>query len=405
MAQTRKSSSGKKRKSSKKSKSTVTISKNSLVVIIAVLVGIFTAMLLFNTALVSGGKIGGSSKPDTNVAKVEKTQQPSSFKKQNKTASNKSSSNKVSSNKEPSNKKTASSSSSASSTNTATSSTTAKSVSTASVASVPAPETSAVSPAPASVSSSTADSSSPTSMTTKNKLLDSIPYAKNGAKIAIIYDDGGQNMAQLEKCLAVPFPVTVAVLPRLVHSKEASVRVRATGNEVMLHQPMQAVNLNVNPGQGAITPEMTEDDIRSVLFQNLNEVGPVAGINNHEGSKITANAEQMCYVLKVCSDYGVFFLDSRTNKDTAVPAVASALGYSYYERNIFLDNQKTRENIISEVLKGLAIANKNGSVIMIGHVWSADILPAVLTELYPLLKQKGYTFTTVSKSGAMITPY
>ena len=404
MAQTRKSSSGKKRKSSKKSKSTVTISKNSLVVIIAVLVGIFTAMLLFNTALVSGGKIGGSSKPDTNVAKVEKTQQPSSFKKQNKTASNKSSSNKVSSNKEPSNKKTSSSSSSASSTNASTSTTTAKSVSSASVASVSAPDTSAVSPAPASVSSSTSDPSS-TSTTTKNKPLDSIPYAKNGAKIAIIYDDGGQNMAQLEKCLAVPFPVTVAVLPRLVHSKEASVRVRATGNEVMLHQPMQAVNLNVNPGQGAITPEMTEDDIRSVLFQNLNEVGPVAGINNHEGSKITANAEQMCYVLKVCSDYGVFFLDSRTNKDTAVPAVASALGYSYYERNIFLDNQKTRENIISEVLKGLAIANKNGSVIMIGHVWSADILPAVLTELYPLLKQKGYTFTTVSKSGAMITPY
>ncbi|MBQ5471575.1 MAG: divergent polysaccharide deacetylase family protein [Treponema sp.] len=404
MAQTRKSSSGKKRKSSKKSKSTVTISKNSLVVIIAVLVGIFTAMLLFNTALVSGGKIGGSSKPDTNVVKVEKTQQTSSSKKQNKTASNKSSSNKVSSNKEPSNKKTSSSSSSASSTNASTSTTTAKSVSSASVASVSAPDTSAVSPAPASVSSSTSDPSS-TSTTTKNKPLDSIPYAKNGAKIAIIYDDGGQNMAQLEKCLAVPFPVTVAVLPRLVHSKEASVRVRATGNEVMLHQPMQAVNLNVNPGQGAITPEMTEDDIRSVLFQNLNEVGPVAGINNHEGSKITANAEQMCYVLKVCSDYGVFFLDSRTNKDTAVPAVASALGYSYYERNIFLDNQKTRENIISEVLKGLAIANKNGSVIMIGHVWSADILPAVLTELYPLLKQKGYTFTTVSKSGAMITPY
>ena len=35
---------------------------------------------------------------------------------------------------------------------------------------------------------------------------------------------------------------------------------------------------------------------------------------------------------------------------------------------------------------------------MIGHIWSADFLPAFLKEAYPELKAKGYTFSVVSKS-------
>lgn len=234
--------------------------------------------------------------------------------------------------------------------------------------------------------------------------IPAIPQAAPGAKLVIIFDDGGQNLNQLEKCVSLPFPVTVAVLPRLAHSKEAAVRVRASGKELILHQPMQSVNQNVNPGEGAIKPGMSEDEIRALLFQNINEIAPVTGMNNHEGSLITANAEQMSYVMKACSDEGIYFLDSRTNVETKVPYVARELGYSYYERNVFLDNKKARADIISEIMKGVAIANKKGVAIMIGHVWSAEILPGILAEMYPLLIEKGYKFTTVSNSGALITP-
>ncbi len=398
MAQTRKKTKRNKKNSSKKKNSTITISKNTLVVFIAVIVGVFTAMLLFNTAMVSGGKIGNSANIEKQIAK-----ESDRTNKTNKTNQTKKQETKTSKEKPLETKSN-------------------KSDSSASLKNIAAKEEKKSSETNITINNSNTTKSSTTSQTVKAEVkpsavtdnstvippvtsdLPSIPQAVNGAKIVIIYDDGGQNMAQLEKCLSVPFPVTVAVLPRLIHSKEASQRVRQSGNEVMLHQPMQAINLNVNPGQGAIGQGMTEDEIRSVLFQNITEVGPVVGMNNHEGSLITADAYQMSYVLKMCSDYGIFFLDSRTNVNTTVPAVASALGYSYYERNIFLDNQKTRQNIISEFVKGLSISNKKGVVIMIGHVWSADILPAVLTELYPLVKAKGYTFTTVTKSGALITP-
>ena len=226
------------------------------------------------------------------------------------------------------------------------------------------------------------------------------PKAKNNAQLTFVFDDGGQNLSHLAPFLKLPFPITVAVLPRLPHSAEAASQIRKAGFEVMLHQPMQAVNAAVNPGPGAIKPEMTEEEIKTTLFQNVTEVGPIAGMNNHEGSAITADAEKMATVMQFCSQEGIYFLDSRTNVETKVPYVAGELGYSWYERNIFLDNEKTTANALKELKKGLDLANKNGSVIMIGHIWSADFLPAFLQDVYPELKAQGYTFSTVSKSHA-----
>ena len=185
-----------------------------------------------------------------------------------------------------------------------------------------------------------------------------------------------------------------------MHSVESAQKIRNSGNELILHQPMQALNSKVNPGPGAITPQMSEDEIIATLFYNINEIGPVVGMNNHEGSAITADAEKMAVILKMANEEGIYFLDSRTNSETKVPYVANLMGYSYYERNIFLDNEKTNENALQELKKGLAIANKNGSVIMIGHIWSASFLPDFLLEVIPELQEKGYTFCTVSTSNA-----
>lgn len=226
------------------------------------------------------------------------------------------------------------------------------------------------------------------------------PQAKNHAQIIFVFDDGGQNLSHLEPFLNLPIPITIAVLPRLAHSVEAAQKIRNAGKEVILHQPMQAVNPKVNPGPGAITPQMSEDEIISTLFYNINEIGPVAGMNNHEGSAITADAEKMAVILKLANEEGIYFLDSRTNSETKVPYVANLMGYSYYERNIFLDNEKTKENALQELKKGLEIANKKGSVIMIGHIWSANFLPSFIMEVIPELQEKGYTFSTVSASNA-----
>ncbi|MGN0740841.1 MAG: divergent polysaccharide deacetylase family protein [Treponema sp.] len=238
----------------------------------------------------------------------------------------------------------------------------------------------------------------------QNKLYADFPSAVNNAKLVFIFDDGGYNVSQLKKVLSLPFPITVAVLPKLAYSKQCGTLVRNSGNEVILHQPMQSVNLSVNPGPGAILPEMTVEEIRSILQENVREVGPVSGLNNHEGSLITEDETRIGAVLQAADELGIYFLDSRTTSQTRVMQAAMSMGYGYYQRDVFLDNEKTKENIVSEVKKGLGIANKKGCAIMIGHVWSADILPDVLAEMYPVLVKKGYKFCTVSKSGALIRP-
>lgn len=227
------------------------------------------------------------------------------------------------------------------------------------------------------------------------------PSAKNNAQLIFVFDDGGQNISHLETFLQLPIPITIAVLPCLEYSKQSAQKIRNSKNELILHQPMQAINPNINPGPGAITPKMTEDEIIATLFRNINEIGPVAGMNNHEGSAVTADAEKMSVILKFASEEGIYFLDSRTNSQTKVPYISKQLGYSYYERNIFLDNEKTNQNALNELKKGLDFANKNGSVIMIGHIWSADFLPNFILEVLPELQEKGYTFCTVSESNAI----
>lgn len=234
--------------------------------------------------------------------------------------------------------------------------------------------------------------------------IPTIPFAENNARVVIILDDGGQNLEHLKKFINLPFPLTIAVLPKLQHSKEAATLIRANGKELMLHQPMQAINLNVSPGPGAITPEMTLIEVENQLRNNISEIGPIKGVNNHEGSLICEDEIKIGLIMKILDSMGLYFVDSRTTSQTRVPQAAMGLGLSYYERNIFLDNEKTRKNIISEFMKGLSIANKNGVVIMIGHVWSSEVLANVFADLYPILIEKGYRFTTVSESGALITP-
>ncbi|MBP3709277.1 MAG: divergent polysaccharide deacetylase family protein [Treponema sp.] len=261
-----------------------------------------------------------------------------------------------------------------------------------------------VSPQSTSVQPTSPQFVSPSQSSAQSPQLPNIPAAVNGAKLVFVFDDAGQNLSQLEKYLSLPFPITVAVLPKLAHSKASADRIRASGNEVMLHQPMQAINLNVNPGPGAITPDMQSSAIAALVKENIAEIGPVAGVNNHEGSLITEDEIKIGAVMSAAKESGAFFMDSRTTSQTRVPQASMELGIPYYERNVFLDNTKNRSDIIAEVVRALNIANANGAVIMIGHVWSADVLPAILLELYPVLKSKGYTFTTVSKSGAIKHP-
>lgn len=213
--------------------------------------------------------------------------------------------------------------------------------------------------------------------------------------IAIVIDDAGNNLRELEPFLRFPGPLTIAVLPGLPHSAEAARRARAAGKEVILHQPMEAVG-GQNPGPGAIYEGMTEEQIRDILQKNVNEVGPLRGMNNHQGSKITSNEKDMRIILAFCHEKGLYYLDSKTTGETVVPAVAARIGIPYRERDVFIDNIQEKAAMIRYVQEGLQKAERKGAAVMIGHAWSSQ-LASTLTELYPELVAQGFTLSDISQ--------
>lgn len=227
--------------------------------------------------------------------------------------------------------------------------------------------------------------------------IQDLPELPSKGKLIFVFDDAGHNLEQLQYFLDLPFPCTIAVLPKLPNSIETAKRIRAAGKELILHQPMQAVNQNINPGEGAVKPGMNREEIKKIVASNVEEIGPIAGMNNHEGSLITSDEEAMEAVLELCREKNIYFLDSRTSSKSVVPQVAKKLNMNIWERAVFLDNKRDKAYMKKQIIDGLEIASQRGEAIMIGHVFTVD-LAILLKEMYSDLTQEGYTFSTISKS-------
>ncbi|WP_147612835.1 divergent polysaccharide deacetylase family protein [Treponema pectinovorum] len=226
-----------------------------------------------------------------------------------------------------------------------------------------------------------------------------IPPAKNKATIVLVIDDAGLNVENTKKYASLPFPLTIAVLPKLSHSKECAQVVHDFGKELILHQPMQSLNKNLDPGPGKITVDMSFSQIESVINENLRELGPfVKGMNNHEGSQVTEDIIRIGAVIDICQQNGIYFLDSRTTPNTKAPQAALERDIKIFEKSgPYIDNVVDRNAMVEEMYKALDIANKNGKTIIIGHVdKSANVLPQLLLEMYPHIVKAGYSFATPS---------
>lgn len=226
-----------------------------------------------------------------------------------------------------------------------------------------------------------------------------LPPAAKGATLVIVIDDAGRSVENTKRYASLPFPITIAVLPKLPNSRSCADAVRMAGKEVILHQPMQSTNLNLDPGPGKITADMSTYEIAQIVKQNLLELGPgVKGMNNHEGSLITSNVIKIGAVLEVCNEMGVYFLDSRTTAQTQAPQAALERDMHIFEKaGPYLDNDIDRAKMLERMRESLAYANRHGRAIVIGHVdKSVKILPDLLAEMYPEIKAAGYRLATPS---------
>nr|WP_275405832.1 divergent polysaccharide deacetylase family protein [Desulfovibrio sp. JC022] len=186
--------------------------------------------------------------------------------------------------------------------------------------------------------------------------------------MAIVIDDMGEDVGLAKGLAALDAKITFSIWPSSSHVKKTIAIAKKSGNEIMVHLPMQPKGYpKINPGADALLVGMNADKINKITHAAISKVPGATGLNNHMGSSFTENYNGMVVVLKQLRKKHLFFLDSRTTPKSAGRRAAGKAGVTFYERNIFLDNVKDIGAIKYQLSKAAKIARKRGQAIAIGH--------------------------------------
>ncbi len=226
-----------------------------------------------------------------------------------------------------------------------------------------------------------------------NTPLPVTPPPGKGARLAIIIDDCGQWPTTERAFVALPFPVTLSVLPHVRFGSAIARDASAAGQGVMLHLPMQTIS-GEYPGPGTITTSMPDATIRNEVASDLAELPEARGVNNHEGSLATQDARVMGDIADVLAQDGRFFIDSRTSKNSVGESVAHERGVLTARRNVFLDDVDSEPAIEARLREAIADARATGSAIAIGHPRAATL--AAVRTLAPQAAADGVELTLAS---------
>jgi hypothetical protein len=197
--------------------------------------------------------------------------------------------------------------------------------------------------------------------------------------LAVIIDDAGYNLGELQAFLDLPGPLTIAVLPNLPHSREAARRVVAAGKDLILHCPMEAVG-GEDPGPGALRIGQSPSEVESLLAAAFASVPGAQGMNNHMGSRATADEALMSTVMGFLKREGKLYVDSRTTADTVGPRVARARGVPFLQRDVFVDESTSDEDIAAAFVKGVGEAKTRGFAVLVGHVQNRGVVDILRAE-------------------------
>jgi uncharacterized protein len=216
-----------------------------------------------------------------------------------------------------------------------------------------------------------------------------------GARLAIILDDLGNDRSAAQAIFAMPYPLTLSVLPNHPHSVDIAQEATRRGFQVMLHLPMQAMS-NERPEARELRPGMSASDVSSLVDNLLQAVPDVAGVNNHQGSQSTADAALMDELMPVLRDRKLFYVDSRTTAATVAYDTAQRFGVRSGFRNVpFLDDVAEVGAVRKQLQLALRDAHKKGDAIAIGHPHPATL--QALREVLPEAKSQGVRLVFASE--------
>ncbi len=221
-----------------------------------------------------------------------------------------------------------------------------------------------------------------------------VPAVAN-PKIAMIFDDFGSDLGIAERFLTeMQVPFTIAVLPYQEHSAEIIAMTGKAGQTSFLHMPMEPLDADAmgNLAEYYLLTSMDDETLRSKTRAMLQDFNGVSGVNNHTGSRMSADRRAMDIVLSEIKKRNLIFVDSRTTVDTVAESIAREMGIPAGARQVFLDQGYNGGDVTANMLKLAGIAREKGFAIGIGHA-----IDATLNDVKNVLPQ-------IQESGVSIVP-
>nr|MDA8164917.1 divergent polysaccharide deacetylase family protein [Desulfobacteraceae bacterium] len=193
-------------------------------------------------------------------------------------------------------------------------------------------------------------------------------------RVAIVVDDMGLSRVRGEQMLAQDLDLTFSFLPHAPHTEALIRAAKRRGRDILMHLPMEPEDAKRwDPGPGALFLSMSKAALRQEVERDLALVPGALGVNNHMGSKLTADREAMRTVLALFPPRGLFFLDSLTTPASVGFQVAMELGVPARRRDVFLDNVQEPAAIARQIDQLIQKARQHGTAVAICHPYPATI--------------------------------
>lgn len=242
------------------------------------------------------------------------------------------------------------------------------------------------------------------SIGTDRELFLTIHFTKNSAlerktgKIAIIIDDFGYyDNSTTSKFLELDYPITLAIIPGQKHSAKIAQDAKQFNKTILIHLPMEALEEKVEDGDFTIRTNMPDSVIAERVKKAIAALPDAVGVNNHMGSKATADSRVMNIVMNALKPKGKYFIDSRTTGKSVAPDIARNNDVKFAANDGFLERNRSEEKeYIQRKLAVIAkIAKKRGSAVVIGHPYKETI--AALAEKLPKLEKQGFLIVPITE--------
>ncbi len=220
------------------------------------------------------------------------------------------------------------------------------------------------------------------------------PVWTGAPRMAIIVDDGGYYAEATNRILALDTGLTLSILPFAPLSQSTALHGAELGFEIMLHMPMASFNA-IHNAPGFIAPEMESDEIVMRLDAALAAVPTAIGLNNHTGSRFTANESAMETLLTAVKARSLYFIDSRTTTQSKALEVATRMQVPTVPRDLFLDNSPSIPAIRARFQELINMSLKHGTAVGICHFRPNTAV--VMEEVLPEIREKGIQIVHVSQ--------